>query len=1018
MLPSFTNIFIKRPVLSTVISLLILVAGIAGIAKISLREYPQMTNTKITVTTVYPGASPSVIQGFVTTPLEQAIGSADGIDYMTATSTQSASTITAYMKLNYSPNAALTEITGKVDSVLNRLPSASKSPTILKSTGANMPQFILGFTSKTMSPEEISAYLQNVIRPKLLSVGGLQDITIWGDEPYAMRVWLNPKKMAQLGVTASEVNTALANNNFQAAPGQLKGTYRYIDIKTSTDIHSAKAFNNLVVKNIDGRLIRIKDVGKAVLGPLDYKHRVLFNGHQAVFAALQSTAGANPLSVFAKIKSILPTIRHSLPAGLEMKTVYDQTLYIKSSIQEVIYTLIEATIVVMVIIFLFLGAFRSVLIPAVTIPLSLIGVCFLIYMMGFSINLLTLLAMVLAIGLVVDDAIVVLENIYRHIEDGMKPFEASIQGAREIKGPVIVMSLTLAAVFIPIGFMGGFTGILFTQFAYTLAGAVILSGVIALTFSPMLCSKVLSGDLMKVKMVQRVDKVFNAVKNFYHRRLCSVLNYRSIVMLVAVVVITSCYFLYDIPQRQLAPVEDLGIVGAVGIGNSNSTREQLSLTEKKLTKIFKSVPEMEDSFFVEGIPAQNQIFIGLRLKPWNQRSRSEMQIVPTFQKKLATIPSVKAFAFPWPSLPGQQRGAGLTLVLTSTDTHQKMYPTVQTVVKQMQDSGLFIYVSSDLKFDMPQVNVKINRAKAGRLGITMTQIASALGVMFGDNNVNYFSLGGYSFEVVPQLYQHFRYNPQQLNNINLKTVSGKMIPLSSIVSLSTVGTPLSLEQFQQLNSATISAVPMPFISEGSAVEYARALMPQMLPKSMSYAFSGNTRQFVQQGDAMGFAFLFALIIIFLLLSAQFESFRDPFIILIAVPLSICGALIPLSLGAASLNIYTEVGLITLIGLISKHGILMVEFANKLQMEKGYSVRRAIEEAAAIRLRPVLMTTLTMVIGVMPLVFAEGAGAVSRHDIGLVIAFGMLIGTCFTLFVVPTVYTYIAKDHGADKAKME
>jgi len=1012
---NFTDLFIRRPVLATVVSLLILIAGIAGIAKINLREYPQMVVAKVTVTTSYPGANPSVVQGFVTTPLERSIGSADGIDYMTASSSQGSSVITVFMKLNYSPNAALTQVTEKVNAVLDQLPSEIKSPTIDLSTGDDLPQLVLGFTSKVMNAEQISAYIDNVVNPRLLSLGGLQQITVWGEKAYAMRIWLDPFRMAALGVTPNDVYQALQNNNVQAAPGQLEGQYRYINIRTSTDLHDASAFNNLIIKNVQGRVIRIRDVGEARLGAESYDYQVIFDGKPAVFAALNTAAGANPLSVVDKVLSVIPEIRRGMPPGLQLDVVYDGTQYIKVAIEEVIETILESTLIVMLVIFLFLGALRSVLIPAVTIPLSLIGVCFWILLMGFSLNLLTLLAMVLAIGLVVDDAIVVLENIYRHLEAGKTPLEAALIGAREIKGPVIVMSLTLAAVFVPIGFMGGLTGALFTEFAFTLAIAVILSGVIALSFSPMLCSKVINAELMKSKNVLRVDQTFHRIRAFYARRLEAVLEHKKAVVVVAVIVLFSCYFLFESAPTELAPTEDMSMIGVAGMANSNATLQELQTNQDQLTQIYRSFPEMKDYFIVEGFTGPNQLFSGMALKPWNERKRTEMQIVPQVAAKVGQIPGLEVYAFPWPSLPGMQSGPGITLDITSTDSQEHMFPIIQSIVQKLKSSGLFVYVSSNLKFDMPEVDLEVDRDKAATLGIQMQDIAKALALAYGGNNVNYFDKGGYSFEVIPQVYDKDRYNIEDMDSIYLSTASGAKIPLSSLVSYTRVGTPLSLTQFQQLNSVSMDIAMMPFVSQGQGIAYVQQLLNTMLPAQMSYGFESEARSYLEQGNAMIFAFLFALIIIYLLLAAQFESFRDPWIILIAVPMSICGALIPISLGASTLNIYTEIGLITLIGLITKHGILMVEFANKLQEKEGLTIEEAIRKSAQIRLRPILMTTLTMVVGVLPLILMKGAGAVSRFDVGIVISSGMLIGTAFTLFMVPTMYTFFARDHRSNSS---
>ncbi len=1015
----FTDIFIKRPVLASVVSLLILVMGLGAIFKLPLRQYPKMENTTITVTTAYPGASAQVIQGFITRPLEKSIGSADGIDYMTAKSTLGVSTITVYVKLNYSPNAALTDITGKVNAVLSVLPRESQSPAIQKETGQTMPDLILGFTSSQLSPEQVSAYLDNVISPEINSLGGVSQIQVWGEKKYAMRIWLNTQRMAKLGITPTEVNDALAQNNVQASAGQMKSKYVFTDINISTDLHSAKQFNDIVVKNDHGHLIRIKDIGKAELGAQSYDYQVYYNGKKAIFAGISVAPGANPLNVVGRILKAMPDMAKRLPPGLKMSVVHDSTEYIRVSIEEVIHTIIEALVIVIIVIFLFLGAFRSIFIPIVAIPLSLVGVCFFMLALGFSLNLLTLLAMVLAIGLVVDDAIVVLENIYRHIEEGATPFQASIQGAREIANPVIVMTTTLVAVFAPIGFMGGLTGKLFTEFAFTLAGSVVVSGIIALTLSPMLCSKLVKPEMLQAPLVKVIDRFFNGLKGLYHRALHAMLNVRYAIVAVAVLVLASCYFLFAGTPTELAPTEDQGFIGVVANGPSWSNLAFMEQYNKQLDKIFDQFkPYKLDSFAVDGVfPNSYSIFAGLILKPWDQRNKTQMQLTPQLSKLLSGIPGMQAVAIQFPSLPGIPFGPGVQMVLRSTGDFPALYEHAQAFLGAAMKSGYFVYGQNALRFDKPLLDIHIDRSKARQLGINMQTLATAMSTMIGENYVNYFSKNGYSFQVIPQVDHKLRWDPSRLKQIHVPTASGNLIPLSSVVSMKLVSEPSALTQFDQLNSAELEFAMPPTVTQGQAIHYLEDLAKRMLPREMSFDFSGSARQYVQEGNAMLFTFLFALIIIYLVLAAQLESFRDPFIILVSVPMSICGALIPLYLGAATINIYTEIGLITLIGLISKHGILMVEFANKLQENEGMGIREAIEEAAAVRLRPILMTTFAMVFGVLPLVLATGAGAVSRFDVGLVIAMGMAIGTCFTLFVVPTVYTFLAKDRQAYLAKM-
>jgi len=1004
----FTDIFIRRPVLASVISLLVLVMGIASIMKLDLRQYPKMDNTVISVTTYYPGASAKLVQGFVTTPLEQSIGSADGIDYIKATSAMGASTIDVHVKLNYSPNAALTEVTGKVNAVLNQLPDGVESPTITKSTGNSMADLYINLNSKTLSPEQITAYLKNVLSAKISGLGGISEVDILGGFNYAMRVWLNTSKMATLGVTPTEVYNALTQNNIISTVGQIKQKYFYVNLTTDTDVRNTQEFNNMVIKNEDGNLIRLKDIGHAALGAETYDSKVLYNGKQAVFAGVKVAPGANPLTIIDRVIKSLPKFEKSFPPGLHASIVYNTTMYISASIHEVIQTIIEATIIVVAVIFLFLGALRSVAIPVITIPLSLVGTCFLMLLAGFSLNLMTLLALVLAIGMVVDDAIVVMENIYRHIEEGLTPFQAAIKGAREIANPVIVMTTTLVAVFAPIGLMGGLTGALFVQFAFTLALAVVLSGVIALTLSPMMCSKIITTSVLQSKFVHKVDAFFDKIKNGYHRWLTSVLNYRGAVLFLACIVLASCYFFFMGSKTELVPQEDQSFISVYAIAPSGANINYLDRYNPVISKIASGVKQSNSQFLVDGFGSDNILFGGIVLKPWSERNKTQMQIVPEIQAQVAKIPGMMVNAGQLPTLPGVGFGLPVQFVLKSTASYKTIYLVMQELVKRAKASGLFIFASSDLRFDQPQINIHINRAKAGDLGITMQQIATALNVMVAENNVNYYSQDGYSYKVIPEVPDHLRDHIQQLGDIHIATASGKLIPLNSIASFTWTNQPSALVQIQQLNSDSLQGMLRPGVSLGQALQFLQKTANQIMPQGMTVDYTGQSRQLMQESSAMLYIFLLSLIVIFLVLAAQFESFRDPFVILISVPMSICGALIPVYLGVTTLNLYTQIGLITLIGLISKHGILMVEFANKLQ-EQGKSIHDAIIEAAAVRLRPILMTTFAMIFGVVPLIMSVGAGAVSRHDLGLVIAMGMAIGTCFTLFVVPTMYTFIARD---------
>lgn len=1008
----FTDIFIKRPVLATVVSLLIFFFGLRAIDELTVREYPKMSNTLITITTTYPGASADVMQGFITSIIEQAVATTEGIDYMTGQSTQGQSVIQVYVKLNYDPNAAFTDVMAAVSSVQNQLPPDSQLPVITKSTGSPVALMYLGFNSVSMSPQQITEYIARVIQPNIQAISGVSSAQILGPNTYAMRIWLDPKRMAAMQVDPTAVYNAIAQNNYQSAPGGTKGEYVGYPIYAYTDLTDVAGFADMVVRDSNGVLVRMKDIATVELGSQSYNSSVSLNGIPAIFVAINGTPTANPLSVISQVRQLLPVLEKKFPPTLNAYIAYDSTEYIKAALYDVIRSIGEATIIVIIVIFLFLGALRSVVIPVVTIPLSLVGVCSFMLALGYSINILTLLAMVLAIGLVVDDAIVVVENIYRHIEEGMSPFDAAITGAREIALPIVAMTITLASVYAPIGFMSGLTGSLFKEFAFTLASSVIISGIIALTLSPMMCSKVLSAELSEGKFVKFLDRNFDRLKNAYQRRLHAVLNYRPVVVVFAITVLSSCYFLYSNTQSELAPEEDQSVLFVQGTGPDYANIDYMEVFTNEYNKIFKGLPETEDYFVVNGGgSAVNTAIAGVILKPWDQRKRSQQELNPILQEYMRTrVPGLQSVVFPLPSLPVSGSGLPVQFVINSTADFPEIFTVSQEITDAARKSGMFLFVDNSLKFDNPRVDVHIDRFKAAQLGLNMQSIGGALATSLGGNYVNFFGMDGKSYQVIPQVERIARLTPEKISDINVQTSSGNMVPLSTVVDLTHSVQPNSVTQFQQLNSTTISAILAPGRTLGEALNFLQSQADKTLPKYMTTDYAGESRQFIQEGSALIYTFFFAIIVIYLVLAAQFESFRDPFIILVSVPMSICGALIPLNLGLATINIYTQIGLITLIGLISKHGILMVEFANKLQQHEGISIREAIEKAASIRLRPILMTTAAMILGVIPLMLATGAGSHSRFDIGLVISTGMAIGTLFTLFVVPTMYTFFAKDH--------
>ncbi len=1008
---AFTDIFIKRPVLSLVVSLLILLIGLKAATNLPIRQYPKLSNTVITVTTTYPGASPELMQGFITTPIEQAVASAEGIDYMTSSSVQGTSTISVYMKLNFDPNQALTDVMAKVNQVKYQIPKAANDPIILKSTGQTTAVMYIGFSSPKLTASAISDYLTRVVQPLLSTVDGVASADILGGQTFAMRLWLDPIRMAGRGVSAADVMNAIQANNFQAAAGQTKGYFTISNVTTNADLTDIDQFKRMIVKAKDGGLVRMQDIATVELGAQSEDSSVAFNGQHAIFIGVQATPQGNPLAIVKGVRALFPAIQRNLPPTLEMKVAYDSTKFIQSSIHEVEKTLIDAIVIVIVVIFLFLGSFRSVLIPVVTIPLSLVGSCALMLAMGFSLNLLTLLAMVLAIGLVVDDAIVVVENIYRHLEEGKTPVQAALQGAREIVGPVIAMTITLAAVYAPIGLLGGLTGSLFREFAFTLAGSVIVSGVIALTLSPMMCSVLLTRGTMHGGFAGLVDKAFGAVTGWYGRRLDRSLDYRPATALFAVTILGLVVFLYDHSRQELAPEEDQGIIFALTKTPQYANIDYANYYGAKLDKAFQQFPETDLRFVLNGTPSSNQGISGMLLKPWDERKRSAMTLKPLVQAQISKIAGVNAFAFNLPPLPGGPGGLPVQMVISSINGFPTIFQEMAKIKNAARKSGLFIVVDSDLDFDQPVVRVSIDRSKANDLGLNMQTIGNTLALMLGGNYVNWFNLEGRSYEVIPQVPRTFRLTPELLTHYYVPSLTGEQIPLSTVVSISTATDPNALTHFNQLNSATFQAVPMPGVSMGQAVNFLES-QANLLPTGFSHDYLANSRQFRQEGNQLAVTFFFALIIIYLVLAAQFESLRDPLVIMISVPMAISGALLPLFFGVATINIYTQVGLVTLIGLISKHGILMVSFARDLQINEGLDRRAAIERSARVRLRPILMTTAAMVTGLFPLLIATGAGAASRFSIGLVVVSGMSIGTLFTLFVLPAVYVALAKDHRA------
>ena len=1002
---AFTDPFIRRPVLATVLSLLIILLGAQAFNKLAVREFPQMENALIKVTTVYPGANAETIQGYITQPLQNSLASAEGIDFMTSESRQNVSTISVFARLGTDSDKLLTELLAKANEVKSSLPAQAQDPLLEKESDGNSLMYI-SFSSEELSAQQVTDYLYRVVQPKLATLPGMAKAEVLGNQVFAMRIWLNPARLSAYGITANDVNNAIKQYNYLSTAGEIEGQLTVTSLNARTELNTPEAFAGIPVKVSGDSRILLGDIARIELGSESYDIRTSMNGIPSVYIGIKGTPSANPLELIKKVRTELPEIEAQLPANLQMTIAYDGTKFIQASIDEVVSTLAEAVLIVVAVVFLFLGSFRSVLIPVITIPLSMIGVLFFMQLMGYSINLLTLLAMVLAIGLVVDDAIVVVENIHRHIDEGKSPFDAALEGAREIAVPVISMTITLAAVYAPIGFLSGLTGALFKEFALTLAGSVVISGIVALTLSPMMCAQLLRPTNKTSGLAHRLDQLFEGLKQRYQRALHSSMETRPVILLFALLVLLLIPVLLTFTKKELAPNEDQGMIYLFASSPQTNNLKYMNANTDAFIEVFKSIPEYKQSFLVEGTGGVQASFGGFGLLPWNERERSQMEVLPDLQAKLNEIPGIKVFAFNRPALPGGGSGLPFQFVITAPASYETLLEVAERIKTRVAATNKFAFVDTDLDFNKPELVIDIDREKAAQMGVSMQDIGQLLATLLGESEINRFTIEGRSYKVIAQADPSFRDSPNWINNFSVRNSQGQMVSLATLVTISERARPAQLSQFQQLNSVTLKGFPI--VSMGEAIETVRAIAEEESPKGFTFDYAGASRQFVTESGALAATFALALAVIYLLLAAQFESFRDPLVILVTVPLSICGALIPLFLGFATLNIYTQVGLITLIGLISKHGILVVEFANHLRQDKGLTARQAVEEAAAIRLRPILMTTAAMVFGMLPLLMASGAGAVSRFDIGLVIATGMSIGTLFTLFVLPAIYILLAK----------
>ena len=1010
-----TDIFIKRPVLSICINLILLIAGIQAYNALNVRQYPKTDLAVVTVKTVYVGANADLVRGFLTTPLERVIAAADGIDYMESESKQGLSTITAHLRLNFDTNAALTQIQAKVAQVRNDLPVEAQAPVINVETSDNrFASMYLGFSSKDLAQNEITDYLTRVVQPQLSAVPGVQRADILGARTFAMRIWLKPDKLAAYNLTPSAVQAALQANNFLSAVGTTKGNMISVNLVANTDLKNKEEFNKLVVKEDKGTLVRLSDVADVQLGAEDYDQDVRFSGKTATFMGIWALPNANSLDVIKKVRKVLPNIEARLPTGMTVGIPYDSTEYIQDAINEVIHTLGETILIVIIVIYLFIGSLRSVIVPVVAIPLSLLGALPLMLAFGFTINLLTLLAIVLAVGLVVDDAIVMLENVERHVEEGMDPTRAAIKAARELAGPIIAMTITLAAVYAPIGIQGGLTGTLFKEFAFTLAGAVFISGFVALTLSPMMSSKLVRANTSPNQLKIKLDSFFNSLRAKYESTLRQSLGVRSAVVTLTFLIVLLLVPFYMFSTKELAPREDQGIVFSIVQAQPNSSIEQTLNYTKETQAVFASFPEYAQSF---QLISAGSGFSGMLTKPWGQRSRTTQQLVGPISGMMSKIPGIRVIVTTPPPLPGGS-DFPIEMVISSTDEPIRILGYAQQLVGAAFQSGKYMYADSDLKFDLPQSEVVFDHDKVANLGLNLAQVGQDLGVLLGGNYTNRFNIQGRSYKVIPQAKRVDRLNPEQLGSYYVTGPNNSLVPLSTFATIKNTTEARALNRFQQLNSAKIQGVIIPGVTIDQGLKVLEEAATKILPASYIIDYAGESRQLRGEGSALLTTLFLALILIFLVLAAQFESFRDPFVILVgSVPLALSGALMFVFFNFTTLNIYSQVGLVTLVGLIAKNGILIVEFANHLQ-EQGRDKYEAVVEAASTRLRPILMTSVATVAGHFPLILATGAGAGSRNSIGWVLVTGMIIGTFFTLYMVPSLYTYIAGTHRKEEEDVE
>ncbi|SMF31297.1 multidrug efflux pump [Azospirillum oryzae] len=1008
-----SEISIRRPVLATVMSLALMLIGIVSYQRLSVREYPKIDEPVVTVETTYKGASAQIIESQVTQTLEDSLAGIEGIDVMSSISRAEKSQITLRFRLDRNVDVAASDVRDRVGRVRAALPSEIDEPVIAKVEADAQPIIYLAFSSDRHSPLEVTDFADRYVKDRLQNLPGVAQVRIFGERRFAMRLWLDPQRMAAYRVTPQDVENALRKQNVEIPAGRVESVAREFTVVSETDLRSPAEFENIILRDDSGYLVRLRDIGRAELGALDERVSARFNGRGAVAIGVVKQSTANPLDVSKAVNEALPKIRAALPEGMGVDVGYDSSVFIAKSIDAVFHTIFEAIILVVLVIFFFLRSLRATLVPLVTIPVSLIGGFALMYAFGFSINTLTLLSMVLAIGLVVDDAIVMLENIFRYVEEGMNPFQAALKGSREIGFAVIAMTITLAAVYAPIGFMTGRTGRLFTEFALTLAGAVIVSGFVALTLSPMMCSKLLKHETKHGLIYRAIERFLEGMTNGYRRLLRLSLRARPLVLLIGLGVAAASYVLFTGLKSELAPVEDRGTIVGIAIAPEGSTLDYTMGYAQRMEALFRQIPVLEKFFVVVGFPVVNQGIAFVRLIDWDERDVKQQTITAQLFPKMFGIPGILGFVTNPPSLGQSPIDKPVNFVIQTSLPFEELQTMVNAMMAEARNFPGLTNLDTDLKLNKPELRVSLDRDKAADLGVDVDTVGRTLETLLGGRQVTRFKKDGKQYDVIVQVANVDRRNPDDIAGIYVRGGTsatggaGQMISLANLVKVEERVAPKELNHFNKLRSATITATLAPGTSLGEALAVMQAAANKVLPATAQTDYAGQSREFRESATGLYFVFVLALAFIYLVLAAQFESFIDPFVIMLTVPLSMTGALAALQMSGGTMNVYSQIGLVTLVGLITKHGILIVEFANQLQ-RAGTDIRKAVEEAAVLRLRPILMTTGAMVLGAVPLAYAKGAGAESRQAIGAVIVGGMTLGTLLTLFVVPTVYSYLAR----------